>query len=423
MIIALLIFFALIGVPLFSIIGAVAIYAFTTSEIDTSAIIIEMVRLASAPTLLAIPLFTFTGYVLAESGAPRRMVDLSRAMIGWMPGGVPVMAILSCAVFSAFTGASGVTIIALGGLLYPILITQKYPEKFTIGLLTASGSLGLLLPPSLPVILYGIIAETEINKLFVGAIIPEIILLVMLSVFSIRKGLKREQTSVPFSLKELIRSVRETAFEIPLPIIIIIGIYSGFFTPTEAAAISSVYVIIVETFIYRDLNLFKDIPKVMVKSMVLVGSILIILGAALGLTNYIVDEQVPMKLLGWMQEFVTNKYVFLALLNIFLLIVGCLMDIFSAIIVVVPLIKPVAISFGIDPIHLGIIFLLNLEIGYLTPPIGINLFISSSRFNKPIIELYKSSFIFLMLMMIALIIITYIPWLSEGFAKLVYGLP
>lgn len=422
MITILLVFFALIGVPLFSIIGAVAIYAFHSSGIDTSAIIIEMVRLTSAPTLLAIPLFTFTGYVLAESNAPKRMVGLSKALVGWMPGGVAVMAILSCAVFSAFTGASGVTIIALGGLLYPILIAQKYPQNFTIGLLTSSGSLGLLLPPSLPVILYGIIAETDIGKLFVGAIIPEIILLAMLSAFSIRKGLKRHEASVKFSMKELVRSMKETIFEIPLPVIIIAGIYSGFFTPTEAAAISAVYVIIVETIIYRDLNLFKDIPKIMVKSMVLVGSILIILGVALGLTNYIVDEQVPMKLLNWMQNFVASKYVFLALLNILLLIVGCLMDIFSAIIVVVPLIKPVAASFGIDPVHLGIIFLLNLEIGYITPPIGINLFISSSRFNKPVIELYKSAFVFLLIMLMALIIITYVPFLSTGIVKLVYGL-
>ncbi len=411
----------LFGVPLFCIIGALAIYAFVNVEIDVSAIIIEMVRLASAPTLLAIPLFTFTGYLLAESKAPRRMVTFSRALFGWMPGGIPVVVLISCAFFTAFTGASGVTIIALGGLLYPILRSQEYSEDFTLGLLTTSGSIGLLLPPSLPLILYGVVAKTGIDQLFIAGIIPNTLLIILLSIFSIRHGLKRSQKRNPFSFKELVRATRQVGFEIPLPVIVLVGIYSGLFTATEAAAISALYVVIVEIFIYRDLSFFKDLPRVMQKSMLLVGAILIILGSALGLTNFLIDAQIPMKILGWMQQYITSKWMFLILLNIFLLIVGCILDIFSAIIVVVPLIQPIALSFGVDPVHLGIIFLCNLSIGYCTPPIGINLFIASSRFDKSILHLYKSTLPFLAILLIGLMLITYIPWISLGLQELILG--
>ncbi len=421
MIVIILILTALLGVPLFCVIGSLALYAFSSVEIDSAVIIIEMVRLASAPALLAIPLFTFTGYILAESNAPSRMVDLSRALFGWLPGGVPVVAFISCAFFSAFTGVSGVTIIALGGLLYPILRSQKYSETFSLGLLTCSGSLGLLMPPSLPLILYGIIAETPIDKLFVACVIPEIMLITFLSMFSVRKGLARETKRVKFSMSEVLRTAKAAAFEIPLPIIILGGIYSGLFTATEAAAISAAYALIVEVFIYRDLRFFKDMPRIIQQSMVLVGSILVILGVALGLTSYMVDAQIPMKLLAWMQEYIVSKWVFLIVLNIFLLIVGCLMDIFSAIIVIVPLIKPIAASFGIDPIHLGVIFLCNLEIGYSTPPVGINLFIASSRFERSILQLYRAALPFLAILLIGLILITYCPWLSLWLVNLLFG--
>ncbi len=407
-----LILLALLGAPLFSIIAAIALLSFYFLGIDTSAVIVEMYRLASAPTLLAIPLFTFAGYILAESKAPKRLVNLSNALFGWLPGGLAIVALITCAFFTAFTGASGVTIVAIGGLLYPILKKEGYTEKFSLGLLTSSGSLGLLFPPSLPIILYAVVAKINIDQLFLAGIIPGILLILLLSIYSIRTGIASKISKTKFNWKNLFISLKQAFWEIPLPFIIVGGIYGGFFTATEAAAITAFYVLIIEVFIYRDLNLFKDVPRIMKESMVLVGGILVILGAALGLTNYLIDEQVPMKILSFMQTLISSKIVFLIMLNILLLIVGCMMDMFSAIIVVVPLIVPIAREFGIDPIHLGVIFLTNLEIGYFTPPVGLNLFISSFRFEKPILKLYIAALPFFLIYLMALLIITYWPDLS-----------
>lgn len=413
-----LILCAICGAPLFIIIGGLALLLFTSVGIDTQAVIIEMYRLASAPTLIAIPLFTFAGYLLAESKSPERMVELYRAIFGWMPGGLAIVSFIACAFFTAFTGASGVTIIALGGLLYPILTSERYSEKFSLGLLTTGGSLGLLFPPSLPLILYALIAQVNIDALFLAGIIPGILLIVMLSLFSIRAGLRFKIPRQKFCLRRVKVAFLNAFWIIPLPFIILIGIYGGFFTASEAAAIAVVYVLLVEVLIHRDIKIGRDIPRIAANSMILVGGVLIILGCALGLTNYLVDEQVPMKILDLMRNFITSKLMFLAILNVFLLIIGCLMDIFSAIIVVVPLIVPVAREFGVDPIHLGIIFLTNLEIGYSTPPVGMNLFISSFRFKKPIPELYRASLPFLGVLLIALIIITYFPDLSLWLVRL-----
>ncbi len=407
-----LILLALLGAPLFSIIAAIALLSFYFLGIDTSAVIVEMYRLASAPTLLAIPLFTFAGYILAESKAPKRLVNLSNALFGWLPGGLAIVALITCAFFTAFTGASGVTIVAIGGLLYPILKKEGYTEKFSLGLLTSSGSLGLLFPPSLPIILYAVVAKINIDQLFLAGIIPGFLLILLLSIYSIRTGIASKISKTKFNWKNLFISLKQAFWEIPLPFIIVGGIYGGFFTATEAAAITAFYVLIIEVFIYRDLNLFKDVPRIMKESMVLVGGILVILGAALGLTNYLIDEQVPMKILSFMQTLISSKIVFLIMLNILLLIVGCMMDMFSAIIVVVPLIVPIAREFGIDPIHLGVIFLTNLEIGYFTPPVGLNLFISSFRFEKPILKLYVAALPFFLIYLMALLIITYWPDLS-----------
>lgn len=407
-----LILLALLGAPLFSIIAAIALLSFYFLGIDTSAVIVEMYRLASAPTLIAIPLFTFAGYVLAESNAPKRLVNLSRALFGWMPGGLAIVVLVTCAFFTAFTGASGVTIVAIGGLLYPMLRKEGYPEKFSLGLITSSGSLGLLFPPSLPIILYAVVAKISVDQLFLAGIIPGFLLIILLSIYSSQKGKKAAVPVTRFNWNNLWQALKAAIWEIPLPFIIIGGIYGGFFTATEAAAITAFYVLIIEVFIYRDLNLFKDIPKIIKESMVLVGGILVILGTALGLTNYLIDEQVPMKILNFMQTFISSKILFLIMLNILLLIVGCMMDIFSAIIVVVPLIVPIAREFGVDPIHLGVIFLTNLEIGYLTPPVGLNLFISSFRFEKPVLQLYRASLPFLLILLAALLIITYVPELS-----------
>ena len=407
-----LLVFALFGAPLFIVIAAIAILAFSASGVDTSVVIVELFRLASAPTLIAIPLFTFAGYMLAESNTPKRLVEISQALFGWISGGLAIVVLVSCAVFTAFTGASGVTIVALGGLLYPILIQQQYPERFSLGLITTSGSLGLLFPPSLPIILYGVVAKQSVDQLFVAGILPGLLLVLLLSLYSVRTGFRAHVPRTPFSVRRLWKAVRGAIWEIPLPFIIIGGLYGGIFTATEAAAVTAFYVLLVEVFIYRDLKLFSDIPRVMRESMVLVGSILIILSTALGLTSYLIDEQVPMKILGFIKEFVDSPLLFLILLNVFLLIVGMMMDIFSAIIVVVPLIVPVAQVFGINPIHLGIIFLTNLEIGYLTPPVGLNLFISSFRFKEPVAKVYGAALPYIGMLLVALLVITHVPELS-----------
>ena len=402
---------ALIGSPIFVIMGIFSLAAFHFAEIEASAVSVEIYRIASAPTLLTIPLFTFAGYVMAESKSPARLLRLAQASLGWLPGGVAIVGLVICAFFTAFTGASGVTIIALGGLLFPILTKEGYSEKFNLGIITTSGSLGLLFPPSLPIILYGIIAKVDIDKLFMAGIVPGILLIVILGGWSIYNGTD-SGTKVKFDLSELWLAVKEAKYEIPLPFIVLVGIYGGFTTPSEASAITAFYVVIMECFLYKDIRFIKDLPKITKDSMTLVGAILLILCCALGLTNYLIDEEIPMKILDMMKTMITSKYMFLFTLNIFLLIVGCLMDIFSAIIVVVPLILPIAEEFGVNPIHLAIIFLTNLEIGYITPPVGINLFISSFRFNKPVSELYKATLPFLFLMLIALMIITYVPSLT-----------
>lgn len=405
-------FVALLGAPIFAVMAAFALTAFYFSGIELSAVAVEIYRLSSAPTILTIPLFTFAGYVLAESKAPVRLLRLSQSMLGWMPGGVAIVCLFICAFFTAFTGASGVTIIALGGLLFPMLTQEGYSEKFSLGLITTCGSLGLLFPPSLPIILYGIIAKVDIDQLFLAGLIPGFILIFILGAYSMYKsrGIVRAKRS--FSLKEVRESLWEARYELPLPVFVLGGIYGGFVTATEASALSAFYVLIANCFFTKDLSITKDIPKVIIESLTLVGAILLILCCALGLTNYLVDEEIPMKILEAMKTLITNKYAFLLVLNIFLLIVGCLMDIFSAIIVVVPLILPIAEQFGVNPLHLAIVFLTNLEIGYITPPVGINLFISSFRFNRPVVELYKVSIPYLILLLIALIIITYIPWLT-----------
>jgi tripartite ATP-independent transporter DctM subunit len=407
-----LILFALFGTSLFVIIAAVALIAFHFAEIDSSAVIIELYRLASQPILLAIPLFTFAGYLLAESKTPQRLVELSRAFFGWLPGGLGIVTLVSCALFTAFTGASGVTIIALGGLLYPVLQKENYPEKFNLGLLTSSGNLGLLFPPSLPIILYGLISETSIDKLFIAGIIPGLLMVFLMSIYSVNRMQKVNPSKEPFSPKKAWQAIKNAAWEIPLPFIILVGIYGGFFTVTEAAAVTAFYVLIVEVFIYKEVSLTKGLPKVMKDSMILVGGILVILSAAMGLANYMIYDEIPMQILDWMKNFITSKVAFLLVLNLFLLVVGALMDIFSAILVVVPLITPIALSFGVDPVHLGIIFLANLGIGYSTPPVGMNLFIASFRFEKPIIKLYVATIPFLIILLIALGLITYIPELS-----------
>jgi C4-dicarboxylate transporter, DctM subunit len=410
--IGLILLMAALGAPVFVVISAFAMVGFYATDIPMAALVVDTYnKFASSPVLYTIPLFTFAGFILAESRASVRVVDFSRAVLGWLPGGFAIVALAVCAVFTAFTGASGVTIIALGGLLYPAMIKELYPDKFSLGLLTSSGSLGLLFPPSLPIIIFGVISETSITKMFAAGIIPGILLIVLLSIYSTFIGVRAKVVRERLSFGRIMKTGYAAKWELCIPVIVVIGIYGGFVTLGEMAALVVLYALIVEVLIHREIRI-RHLPLIMHHSMVLVGGILIIFGSALALTNFMIDAQIPMVMLETMQKLVTSKWVFLIALNIFLLVVGCIMDIYSALLVVVPLILPIALSYGIDPVHLGIIFLTNLEIGYTTPPVGMNLFISCFRFNKPIMTLYRASIPFLLILLVGLMLITYIPWLS-----------
>ncbi len=406
----------LLGVPIFVVISGLTLYLLFSNQIDISALIIEMHRMATTPVLVAIPLFTFAGYLLSASGAPQRLIRLSNAVLGWLPGGLSVIALITCAVFTALTGATGLTIIALGGILLPAMMRGRYSEMFSLGLLTTSGTLGLLFPPSLPLIIYAIVAKVRIDSLFVAGLLPGLLLILLLAGFCIFKSVRTDVPQTRFQLKELGAAAREMLWELPLPFVVLGGIYSGYFAVSEAAAITAVYVLIAEVFIYRDIR-FGQLPEIMKKSMILVGGILIILGAAMGLTNYLVDAEIPMQLLEFFKANIQSRIIFLVVLNLFLLAIGCTMGIFSALVVVVPLLAPIAEAYGIDSIHLGIIFLANLEIGASIPPLGINLFIASMRFEKPVLRLYLACLPFIAILLLALTIITYIPWLSLALIK------
>ena len=421
MIIALvLLLLALLGAPLFSIIGAGALWGFHSEGIDLQVVTIEIYRLAEMPILLAIPLFTFAGYVLGESQAPARMVRMAHALLGWMPGGLAIVALTACAFFTAFTGASGVTIVALGALLYPALQQAAYPERFNLGLITTSGSLGLLFAPSLPLILYGVIAQqsslhtpVNIDDLFLAGILPGLLMMVLLAAWSMWKQPKGQLTT-SFDSKEMLSAIRESIWEIPLPFLVLGGIYGGYFAVSEAAAVTAVYVLVVEVFIKREVK-FRELPEIIRESMVLVGAIILILGVSLASTNYMVDAEVPTKIFESIRSFIENKWTFLIALNVFLLGLGMMLDIFSALIIIVPIILPIAAGYGIHPVHLGIIFLANMQLGYFTPPVGMNLFIASFRFNKPVMELYIATLPFFFILLFAVLLITYWPSLSLVF--------
>lgn len=415
-----LILLALLGAPLFSIIGASAIWGFHTEEINLQVIAVEIYRLAEMPILLAIPLFTFAGYVLGESQAPSRMVRMADAVLGWLPGGLAIVALIACALFTAFTGASGVTIVALGALLVPALAKAGYPERFNLGLITTSGSLGLLFAPSLPLILYGVVAQqsalerpVSIDDLFLAGILPGLFMVVMLSLWSMWKQ-PRGQLTTQFDHQKVVAAVKESIWEIPLPILILGGIYGGYFAVSEAAAVTAVYVLVVEVFIKREIPL-RELPRIIRDSMILVGAIILILGVSLASTNYLIDTEVPMQLFESIRAHIDSKWTFLILLNLFLLGLGMMLDIFSALIIIVPIILPIAIGYDIHPVHLGIIFLANMQLGYFTPPVGMNLFIASYRFKKPVMELYLATLPFFFILLFAVLVITYWPELSLVF--------
>jgi tripartite ATP-independent transporter DctM subunit len=398
----------------FTALGGAALILFWGEGVPIASIPVETYRLTVSPTLPTIPLFTLAGYFFAEGGASKRLVRVFQALAGWVRGGPAIATALVCAFFTSFTGASGVTILALGGLLMPVLRYAGYSERSSLGLLTACGSLGLLFPPSLPVILYGIVSHTPIDRLFLGGFLPGILMLLIVAWWGAREGARSGVAPSKFDAGEARRAIWEAKWELLLPLIVLIGLYGGFATLVEAAALTALYAFIVETFVYRDLTVGRDAPRVMSECGILVGGVLLILGVALGLTNYLIDAQVPARGVAWVTSTISSPLVFLFLLNLFLLVVGCLMDIFSAIVVVVPLIAPMGEAFGINPVHLGIIFLANMELGYLTPPVGMNLFLASYRFEKPLMEICRAVVPWLLILLGGVLIITYVPFLTTA---------
>jgi C4-dicarboxylate transporter DctM subunit len=407
----LLVLLALLGAPLFAVIAASAMWAFYSAGIDLSIVAIEFFGLAETPVLIAIPLFTFAGYLLSHGGAPRRLVRLSQAALGWLPGGLAIIALAVCALFTAFTGASGVTIIALGALLFPAMQQAGYRDSFSLGLITASGSLGLLFAPSLPLILYGVIAEAPIDELFVAGILPGLLMVSLLCVYSfvMNRTIRTPASGAP--LRELYEAMFDARWELPLPIVVLGGIYGGYFAVSEAAVVSALYVLIVELLVLREIP-WRALPGIVRESTILIGGILMILGMSLASTNFMIDAGIPQRLFELTADYVSGPKTFLLALLAFLLVLGAILDIFSAIVLVVPLILPVALQFGVHPIHLGIVFLAAMELGYLTPPVGLNLFISSYRFGKDIDEVYWATLPFLLVMLASVFVIAFWPALS-----------
>ncbi len=407
----LLLLAAALGAPVFAVLGGAALILFWGADVPAAAVAVEHYRLTTNPTLPAVPLFTLAGYFLAEGGASTRLVRVFQALFGSLRGGPAVVTALVCAFFTSFTGASGVTILALGGLLMPVLLGAKYPEKRALGLITGAGALGLLFPPCFPLILYAIVAKVEVRRIFLGGILPGLVMVALTIWWGVRQAAPAEH-GARFDRREAWRACRAAFWELLLPVVAVGALLGGFATPVEASALTALYAFVVETFLYRDLKPGRATLKVAAEAGLLVGGVLLILGVALGFTNYLVDAEVPAKMVEWVTGAVSSPFLFLLLLNLFLLAVGCLMDIFSATVVVVPILVPIGAAYGIDPIHLGIVFLANLELGYLTPPVGMNLFLASYRFRKPLPEVYRAVWPVLLWRLPGVVLITYLPWLS-----------
>ena len=409
---------AMLGTPIFIVLGGAALLFFLRSGGSLEIMPNEAYTMLTGTVIPAIPLFTLAGFFLSESKAGERLVRLFRTLFGWLPGGLAVMSILVCAFFTTFTGGSGVTILALGGLLSFVLIKMGYPRKFSTGLLTGSGSIGLLFPPSLPIIMYGVVAQVNIKELFVGGLLPGLVMIVVLAGMGIRSAIVNKVERVKFELRDVLPTLKESVWEILLPVVVLVSYFSGFTTLVETAALAVVYVLLVQVILRRDIKL-KALPGIFAKCVPIMGGILIILAVAKGLSYYIVDAEVPTILTEWSQAHIHSKYVFLMLLNLALLLTGCLMDIFSAITVVAPLVIPLGVAYGIHPVHLGIIFLANLELGYLTPPVGLNLFLASYRFEEPLAKMYRNVIPFLIALLAAVLLITYLPFLTTGLLQVI----
>ena len=416
--VALVLLAALVGAPVFVAMGGIALVLFWKDGVPVSAVTADIYRLMVSPTLPAVPLLTACGYVLAESNASQRLVRFFRALFGWLPGGVAVLVAAVCALFTTFTGGSGVTIMALGGLLYTILHDDGYPEGFSLGLVTAAGSLGLLFPPSLPVILYAIVAKVPADSLYLAGLVPGLLLVVIVAVYGMRIGSKAKTPRQPFSLREALSSGWAAKWELSVPVLVVVLFSTGVATMVEAAAIAFAYAIIIECFVTRDIHPVRGLPGVLVEAGVLCGSVLILLASALGLTGWLVDAQIPDALLAAVRTHIASPHLFLLVLNVVLLVLGSVLEIYSAIIILAPLVAPIGAAFGIDPVHLGVIFLANLELGFLFPPAGLNLFLASSRFDKPLPQLYRHVVPFVLTLGIGVLAITYLPQMSIGLLRL-----
>lgn len=415
---ALLVLAAALGSPIFAVLGGAALLLFMVDGIPPAAVPVETYRLAVMPTLPAIPLFTLAGFLFAEGDASQRLLRVFRAFFGWIPGGTAVVVTVVCAFFTTFTGGSGVTILALGALLYQALRADRYGERFSVGLLTAAGSLGLLFPPALPLILYGIVAQISIEDLFLGGVAPGLLLVALIAAWGVREGMRSGASRIPFSLPEAGKALWQGKWELLLPAVVLVAIFGGFATLVEASALAALYAFAVQFLIHRELSLRRDLLRVFRDCSVLVGGVLIILAVAPGLTSWMVDAQIPARLVEAAQAHIHSPLLFLLLLNLLLLLVGCLMDIFSAIVVVVPLIVPLGVAFGIHPVQLGVIFIANLELGYLTPPVGLNLFLASYRFERPLLEVWRDVLPPLLIRAGGVLLITYVPPLTLGLLRL-----
>jgi tripartite ATP-independent transporter DctM subunit len=415
---ALLVAAGALGAPLFAVLGGLAVLLFMAGGIPPPTVLGSAYELTTHPTLPAVPLFTLGGFLLAEGDTPARLLRVFRGLFGWMPGGTAVACVVVSAFFTIFTGGSGVTILALGGLLLPALLKDGYPDRFSIGLLTASGSLGLLLPPALPLILYAIVAEISVSEMMAGGILPGLLLIALAAAHGIQNGTRAGVARTRFDPREAMAAVWHGIWEVVLPIVVLVAFFGGYATIVDTAAITAIYAFVVQVFIHRNIRL-GELRRVFAECVTTIGGVLIILAVAKGFSSYLVDAGIPSALVEWTRSYVDSPYLFLLGLNVFLLIVGCLMDIFSATFVVVPLIAPMAAEFGIHPVHLGIIFIANLELGYLTPPVGLNLFLSSYRFNRPLLEIYRASVAMLIILGVGVLLITYIPWLTTALLPLV----
>ena len=410
---AVLLVAAVLGSPVFATLGGLALVLFWGDGLPIASITLDHYRLVVNPSLPMIPLFTLAGYFLAEGGAPRRLVRVCDALFGGLRGGAAIVTLVACVFFTSFSGASGVTIIALGGMLMPLLLGSGYSPKAALGLLTSAGSLGGLLPPGLPLVLYAIIAKVSIQDMFLAGIVPGLLMVGLVAVWGLRQA-PRQPVRRKFDAREARAALWQAKWELVLPVVAFAGLFSGLATPVEAAALTAVYAFIVEALIHRDLDLRRDVPRVMVQAGLLVGGILLILGVALGLTNYLVDAQIPERAVDWVTGAVHSRWLFLLALNLFLLVAGCFLDIFSATVVLVPILLPLAAAFGVDPVHLGIVFLANMELGYLTPPVGMNLFFAAYRFGKPLPEVFRAVLPPMCVLAAGVLLLTFLPWLATG---------